>query len=118
MRAAASVPINALPLLPVLDQHLLALLRSLAPANWQRPTLARQWTVKDVAAHLLDGNLRTLAMPAEAAATPAAELSLPPAVAWKLFTKALRPAEARPLATLRGEVPLAEAALHLLAVMA
>jgi uncharacterized protein (TIGR03083 family) len=56
------VPINTLPLFSVLDEKLLALLRSLTPADWQRPTLARQWTVKDVAAHLLDGNLRTLAM--------------------------------------------------------
>ncbi|WP_426059737.1 maleylpyruvate isomerase N-terminal domain-containing protein [Hymenobacter sp. B1770] len=56
------VPIEVLPLFPVLDQRLTELLRSLSPADWQRPTLARQWTVKDVAAHLLDGNLRTLSM--------------------------------------------------------
>ncbi|MDB5270095.1 MAG: hypothetical protein JWP58_3135 [Hymenobacter sp.] len=56
------VPIVTLPLFPELDRLLLELLRSLTPADWQRPTLARQWTVKDVAAHLLDGNLRTLSM--------------------------------------------------------
>lgn len=56
------VPIDVLPLFPVLDAKLLELLRSLTPADWQRPTLARQWTVKDVAAHLLDGSLRTLSM--------------------------------------------------------
>lgn len=275
------VPIDVLPLFPVLDELLLALLRSLAPADWQRPTLARQWTVKDVAAHLLDGNLRTLSMlrdgyygaapgnlgsyeqllgylnrlnaewvaasrrlspavlidwlarsgreyadflatldpwapatfavawageresanwfhlareytekwhhqqqireavgqaapllapalfkpfietlvrglphayrqvaapvgtvvqvrvlgpggawqllkrpegwqlqPGEATASPAAEVVLPPAVAWKLFTKGLSPAEARPHVSLQGEIRLAEAALHLLAVMA
>ena len=38
------------------------MLRSLAPEDWQRPTLARKWTVQDVAAYLLDGNLRTLLM--------------------------------------------------------
>jgi len=54
------LPIDALPLFPVLDELLLELLRSLTPADWQRSTLAREWTVKDVAAHLLDGNLRTL----------------------------------------------------------
>jgi len=59
---AATPPIETLPLFPVLDQLLLEVLRSLTPAEWQRPTLARQWTVKDVAAHLLDGNLRTLSM--------------------------------------------------------
>jgi uncharacterized protein (TIGR03083 family) len=56
------VPIHVLPLFPVLDQRLTELLQSLSPADWQRPTLARQWTVKDVAAHLLDGNLRSLSM--------------------------------------------------------
>jgi len=38
------------------------LLRGLSPADWNAPKLAGAWTVKDVAAHLLDGNLRTLAM--------------------------------------------------------
>lgn len=56
------VPIETLPLFAELDRLLLELLRSLGPADWQRPTLAREWTVKDVAAHLLDGNLRTLSM--------------------------------------------------------
>lgn len=37
-------------------------MRSLTPAQWELPTLARQWTVKDVAAHLLDGNVRTISM--------------------------------------------------------
>ena len=55
-------PIEALPLFPVLDQKLLKLLRSLAPADRQRPTLAGPWTVHDVAAHLLAGNLQTLSM--------------------------------------------------------
>ena len=59
---SATAPIHVLPLFPVLDQRLTELLRSLSPTEWQRPTLARQWTVKDVAAHLLDGNLRSLSM--------------------------------------------------------
>ena len=53
-------PIQVLPLFPVLDDKLSELLRSLSSEDWQQPTLARKWTVKDVAAHLLDGNLRTL----------------------------------------------------------
>ena len=56
------IPIETLPLFAELDRLLLALLRSLKPADWQRPTLARQWTVHDIAAHLLDGNMRTLSM--------------------------------------------------------
>lgn len=58
----APPPIEVLPLFSVLDHLLLALLRSLAPADWQRPTLAGPWTVHDVAAHLLAGNLQTLSV--------------------------------------------------------
>jgi uncharacterized protein (TIGR03083 family) len=36
------------------------LLRTLAPADWERSTLAGSWTVRDVVAHLLDGALRRL----------------------------------------------------------
>jgi uncharacterized protein (TIGR03083 family) len=53
-------PINVLQLFPVLDELLISLLSSATPEEWQRPTIAKKWTVKDVAAHLLDGNLRTL----------------------------------------------------------
>ncbi|MBD0254528.1 MAG: maleylpyruvate isomerase family mycothiol-dependent enzyme [Cytophagales bacterium] len=49
-------------LFPVLDEHLIELLASLSPEAWSRPTLARLWTVKDVAAHLLDGNIRGLSL--------------------------------------------------------
>jgi uncharacterized protein (TIGR03083 family) len=62
MTTPLPVPIDVLALFPLLDCKLQTLLRSLSPEDWQRPTLARQWTVKDVAAHLLDGNLRTLSM--------------------------------------------------------
>jgi uncharacterized protein (TIGR03083 family) len=54
--------IHTLHLFPLLDQKLLEVLRSLDPIDWNKPTLARQWTVKDIAAHLLDGNIRTIAM--------------------------------------------------------
>ena len=53
-------PIQVIHLFPILDEMLITLLRSLTPAEWQQPTIARKWTVKDIAAHLLDGNLRTL----------------------------------------------------------
>lgn len=56
------IPIPTLHLFPVLDEKLIALLRSLTPDEWHRPTLARLWVVKDIAAHLLDGNMRTLSM--------------------------------------------------------
>lgn len=56
------VPIETIHLFPALDSALIDLLRSLKPEDWAMPTLARRWCVKDVAAHLLDGNLRTLSM--------------------------------------------------------
>ena len=40
--------------------ELLSLLRNLSNDDWSKPTAARQWTVKDVAAHLLDSDVRRL----------------------------------------------------------
>jgi uncharacterized protein (TIGR03083 family) len=54
------VPIPTLHLFPKLDAKLLELLKSLSTEEWRFKTLARQWTVKDIASHLLDGNIRTL----------------------------------------------------------
>lgn len=56
------IPINIVHLLPILDHALFGLLESLSPEDWQKPTIARKWAVKDIAAHLLDGNIRTLSM--------------------------------------------------------
>jgi len=47
-------------LFATLDEKLIELLRSLDASDWERRTVAKLWTVKDVAAHLLDGNLRML----------------------------------------------------------
>lgn len=49
-------------LFPILDHELIQLLQSLSEEEWNRPTIAKMWTVKDVAAHLLDGNVRTISM--------------------------------------------------------
>lgn len=54
--------LDARPLLPKIDALLMQLLRSLTSSDWQRPTVAKQWVVKDVVAHLLDGNIRILSM--------------------------------------------------------
>jgi len=43
-----------------LHRELIALLRSLTPEQWERPTVAGAWRVRDVAAHLLDTMLRKL----------------------------------------------------------
>src|SRR3954453_9606008 len=45
-----------------LDGHLLELLRSLTPEDWHRPTVCSAWSVKDIASHLLDGDLRRLSI--------------------------------------------------------
>ncbi|SDY95412.1 maleylpyruvate isomerase N-terminal domain-containing protein [Hymenobacter psychrophilus] len=58
----ALLPVDTIDLFPVLDQHLFGLLAALTPPEWERPTLAPQWRVRDVALHLLDGNLRALSM--------------------------------------------------------
>lgn len=55
-------PIFTSHLFPLLDEKLLEILRSLSPQDWERQTIAPLWKVKDVAAHLLDGNMRALSM--------------------------------------------------------
>jgi len=59
---SVSPPINVAHLFPLLDDKLIELLSSLTAAEWHAPTIAKQWCVKDIAAHLLDGNIRTLSM--------------------------------------------------------
>ena len=54
-------PIRVLQLLPRLERKLFALLRSLDSQQWSQQALP-QWKVKDVVAHLVDGNLRRLSM--------------------------------------------------------
>ena len=53
---------DVIPKLSLLDTKLLELLRSLTPAEWEQQTVAKLWVVKDVVAHLLDGNIRVLSM--------------------------------------------------------
>src|ERR1700682_6253938 len=54
-------PIFTAQLFPKLEGMLIELLRSLAPEDWEKQTLAPKWKVKDVAAHLLDTQVRKLA---------------------------------------------------------
>lgn len=68
-RAGELVPTGTEPLAPRYSAHLfrpllaelLTLLRRLSPDGWDRLTVAGTWRVRDVAAHLLDGDLRKLA---------------------------------------------------------
>lgn len=55
-----TIPIDLVDLLPVIDKQLIQLLRSLSVDDWNRQTVAKLWKVKDVAAHLLDTNIRVM----------------------------------------------------------
>ncbi|PAP77215.1 maleylpyruvate isomerase N-terminal domain-containing protein [Rubrivirga marina] len=55
-------PTYASDLLAPLHVELIRLLRGLADDDWERPTVAGSWRVRDVAAHLLDGQLRALSV--------------------------------------------------------
>jgi uncharacterized protein (TIGR03083 family) len=56
-----NISIPTIHLFPAIEAHLLQTLHSLTHQQWNKPTIAKQWTVKDVAAHLLDGNIRSMA---------------------------------------------------------
>ncbi|WP_291728043.1 maleylpyruvate isomerase N-terminal domain-containing protein [Bernardetia sp.] len=55
-------PIITAHLFPKLDEALIKLLKSLSLEEWNRKTIVPKWTVKDIAVHLLDGNIRALSM--------------------------------------------------------
>jgi len=53
-------PVDTSHLLLPIHRELVRLLRALEPEQWLLPTTAGSWRVRDVAAHLLDGQLRRL----------------------------------------------------------
>jgi uncharacterized protein (TIGR03083 family) len=55
-------PILAAHLYAKVEAKLIELLRSLAADDWELPTVSPRWKVKDVAAHLLDTQLRKLSL--------------------------------------------------------
>ena len=56
------LPIICAHLLRRVDEELIHLLNSLAPGEWDLPTIVPLWKVREVAAHLLDTALRKLSM--------------------------------------------------------
>ena len=56
----APEPIIVADLFPEVLDHLLTLLEGLSESDWQAPTVCRGWTVKDVALHLLGGDIGVL----------------------------------------------------------
>jgi uncharacterized protein (TIGR03083 family) len=53
-------PILCAPIIRQADRYLIDLLASLESSEWDLPTIAPQWQVRDVAAHLLDTAIRKL----------------------------------------------------------
>ena len=60
--SASLPPILTAHLFPKIESLLVDLLRSLSADQWELQTLAPKWKVKDVAAHLLDTQLRKLSL--------------------------------------------------------
>src|SRR5262245_14965057 len=67
---ATAPPVATAPLFAGLHEELMGLLRGLSRADWERPTTATEWTVRDVAAHLLDGDIRRLSAQRDGHAPP------------------------------------------------
>ncbi|HZM85346.1 MAG TPA: maleylpyruvate isomerase N-terminal domain-containing protein [Blastocatellia bacterium] len=53
-------PILVTALFPEVHESLLVLLSGLSPQDWHRPTVCARWSVKDIATHLLGGQLGIL----------------------------------------------------------
>jgi len=70
-------PILCAPLLRKVDEKLIELLRSLTPGEWELQTIAPQWKVRDVAAHLLDTALRKLSMVRDSCFVEAVDIRSP-----------------------------------------
>jgi uncharacterized protein (TIGR03083 family) len=70
-------PILCAHLLHVVDEKLIELLRSCAPTDWDLQTIAPQWKVRDVAAHLLDTALRKLSVVRDSCRVEAVEIRSP-----------------------------------------
>lgn len=62
MSTQRNIPLDLVHLLPLIDKELISLLKSLTAEEWEMQTIAKKWKVKDVVAHLLDGNIRSVSM--------------------------------------------------------
>lgn len=65
-------PVMTAHLFAPLHDELIALLRGLHVDDWSRPTAAGTWTVREVAAHLLDTAMRRLSLDRDGYAPPLA----------------------------------------------
>jgi uncharacterized protein (TIGR03083 family) len=70
-------PILTAHLFPRIEAMLIELLRELSPEDWEKQTISPKWKVKDVTAHLLDTQLRKLAIVRDGCAAEAAVIQSP-----------------------------------------
>jgi uncharacterized protein (TIGR03083 family) len=70
-------PILCAHLLRQVDERLIDLLSVLTPSEWELQTVAPQWKVRDVAAHLLDTALRKLSVVRDSCQVEAVEIRSP-----------------------------------------
>ena len=54
--------IDAVPIFEETQHELISLLKSLSPKEWEAKTSSSKWNVKDIVAHLLDGDFRRLSL--------------------------------------------------------
>lgn len=54
--------IDVLTVFPALNKELIDLLKSLKPTDWDKKTISSNWTIRDIAIHLLDTNLKKLSI--------------------------------------------------------
>jgi hypothetical protein len=62
--------VDVVPLFRPLHEKLVDLLSGFSAADWDRPTVAGAWRVRDVAAHLLDTDLRRISLQRDGWALP------------------------------------------------
>lgn len=60
MPLESPAPVDTRAMFRPVSGSLVTLLRGLPPSDWQRPTIAGRWLVRDIVAHLLDLSLRRL----------------------------------------------------------
>jgi uncharacterized protein (TIGR03083 family) len=63
-------PILTVELFPELHAHLMSLLAELSDEEWRRPTVCGPWSVKDLVAHLLGGDIGRLSAQQDKFASP------------------------------------------------
>jgi len=122
-------PLYTAHLFPPLHAELIALLRSLTPEDWERPTVAGSWRVRDVVAHLLDVSGREeevwsviredgrWQIRQGVASRPAAIVETDADTAWRLLYNALPREAALERVSIEGDAALVEPFLSTRSVM-